>query len=112
MSAVPSSQFIDSVMDIPVVRAALVSAEHTVQKTAETPQVTVQFLEVVDMPVMYNDWCRGRDRAVNCGVPQLQCFHGWLMSLFSSHHVLGLVVVAGSTAMDGGYSRGRSSSRR
>ena len=70
-------------MDIPVVRTAFVSALHTLQKTAETPLVTVQFLEVVDMPVMCNDWCQGRDRAVNCGVPQLQCFDRWLMSLFS-----------------------------
>ena len=43
----PFSRLIDSVMDIPVVRAALVSAVHTVMQTAETPQVTVQFLEVV-----------------------------------------------------------------
>ena len=78
----PFSRFIDSVMDIPVVRTALVSAVHTVQKTAETPLATVQFFEVVDMPVICNDWCRGRDRAVNCGAPQLQCFDRLLMSLF------------------------------
>ena len=75
----PFSRFIDSVMDNPVVRAALVSAVHTVQKTAETPLVTVQFLEIVDMLVVCTVWCRGRDRAVNCGVPQLQCFDRWLM---------------------------------
>ena len=47
VSAVPFSQFIDIVMDIPVVRAALVSAVHTVQKAAETPQVTVQGITFV-----------------------------------------------------------------
>ena len=87
----------------PVVRAALVSAVHIVQKTAEIPLETVQLLEVVDMPVLYIDWCRGRDRAVNCGVPQLQCFDRWLMSLFCrSSCRWNMVMAAGETAMDRG----------
>ena len=40
---VPQALFIDRAMDISVVRARL---------------VIVQFLEVVDLPVMCNDWCK------------------------------------------------------
>ena len=59
----PFSQFIDSDGHSSC-SSCIGTAVHTVQKTAETPQVTAQFLEVVDMLVMCNDWCGGRDRAL------------------------------------------------
>ena len=37
---------------------------HTVRKTVEIPQV--QFLEVVERPLLCCDWCCGPDNAKNC----------------------------------------------
>ena len=48
----------------------------TVQKTAEIPQVRVQFLVGFDMPVVEKRLAPGAGNACSCGVPQLQCSGG------------------------------------
>ena len=68
---------------IPVVLQRRVLAVQTVQKTAEIPQVRVQFLVVVDMPVVVQRQAPVAVSAAKLWSSQLQSSDRWSMSLLS-----------------------------
>ena len=87
----PQIQFVERVVDFPVVRQRRVPTVQTVQLTAETHQVT--FLELVlDMPVVVHQQVRGRRSCAHAatsssnmtvGVPQFQFIDRVVASLWT-----------------------------